>query len=187
MRGIMRVSTLSWENVDQLAVITPNDIFEITAMVGKEIEDLAQFLEKKYPGIVLQLCEQYLALVLGMLPAGSVPTLEEVKALAESLRAAGAGDQHIRNEVTQRFYGVVNMDSPEYAKRAMIAMIEFALGEQVEVLNSAGFTQCNFEDSNFNKNMAGSDRDACMETLLNADRKKAEVLIQIITERRLAA
>lgn len=188
MNAIMQVSVLSWENLHQLAVITPNDIVEITAAVGKKIEELAEFLEKRFPGITAQIAERYLPIIFEMLPAGSVPTKEEVLEFAQDLRSRGAGSQFIRDQVANRFYGVVNRESPEYAKRMMMALIEFALAEDwVTVLNEAGFAQCNFEDSTFDQTIQQSSADDSLDTLLSSERKKAEVLIQIIAERRIVA
>jgi hypothetical protein len=189
MSAIMRVSVLTWDSLHQLATITPNDIIEITAAVGKTIEDLAEFLEKRFPDITAQMAERYLSIVIHeMLPTSSLPTKEEVLEFIQDLRSRGAGSQFIRDQTVEHFYGVVNRESPEYAKRMMMALIEFALAEDwISVLNEAGFAQCNFEDQDFDQTMQQSTADAGLNTLLSSERKKAEVLIQIITERRLVA
>ena len=184
MSMVARVSSLSWDNLYQLVTITPGDVLEITAMVGKEVEELALFLEERFPGIVAELEKRYLKLVLDMMPVGSVPTKEEVDALAEPLLSAGEDLQVVRDAVVDRFYSVVNVGSPNYAKRAMIALIDSVLGDKVGALHSAGFAQCNFEDPNFDEQMTNGDKQGPIPTLLNSERKKAEVLIQIIAERR---
>jgi hypothetical protein len=118
-----------------------------------------------------------------MLPAGSIPTKEEITGFIRPLLSTK--DAHrIRDKAVKRFYRVVNSSSPDYAKRAMMALIEFALGDKVGALHSAGFAQCNIEDPNFDKQMKTGDVERALPTILNSEQKKAEVLIQIITERR---
>ncbi|HEY4489947.1 MAG TPA: hypothetical protein VJC12_01675 [Candidatus Paceibacterota bacterium] len=174
---------LTWSNVHEFPEITPEDIIDITARQGKEVEELLTFLEGRFPGITSELVERYLSFVLGMLPKGCVPEREGVSKIVQPFLTLGTDHQTIRDRVCDHFFGVVNKRSPYYAKHAMVAIIEFTLGDKVESLHFAGFAQCSFEDPDFDEDMQSLRSDLTLPTLLKSEGKKAEFLIEIMKER----
>ncbi len=185
--NVVPVSALSWENIHLLLNITPGDILEITSSKGKEVEELAAFLDERFPGILSELANTYLTTVLDTLPKGSVGTYEEVIAYMAKLIETETRDDVIREKTAKQFENVVNRASTEYSRRAMIAIIEFCLGNDILSLREAGFAQCNFEDPDFDAKMQSNDPELVVTTLFNTERKKAEIFIQLLMKRRSQA
>jgi len=181
---VARRSILSWDNLHQLAVITPGDIIEITAAVGEEVEELAQYLEERFPGIVLEFATRYLDMVLASMPSGVLPTREEVAWWVGECVAANRSHEETRELATAFFQNKVNRTSPAWAKHCMMAMIKFSLGDAIFALHEAGFAQNELDDPSFETTM--EDWERAIEPLLVVERKKARMLAKIISERRLA-
>jgi hypothetical protein len=183
---MLGVSTLTWATLHQLIVITAEDILEITAYVGKETEELAQFLEEQFPGILQQLATQYLDVVLLSMPQGVVPSRDEVLALVMELQEVSTPQQEIRDKAVKHFIDRVSMSSPNWAKQCMIAMIEYPLANYVECLNQTAFAECELATPDFEERMASGSHES-LQFLLEAERHKAGVLAKIITKRRVVA
>jgi len=183
---IMRCSVLTWDTLYQLAIISTDDIIEVTAMVGKETEELAEFLEDRYPGITQTFVQKYLDATLDALPKDVLPSKDEVEKFIKSLDEKADADE-IRARAVAHFENKVNRNSPQWAIRAMIAMIEFSLGNIIEASREAGFAENEVADSNFREALYGKDREKAKQALLVVERKKADILAAIIRERRLAA
>jgi hypothetical protein len=182
----MRCYVLRLENLHELAVITPGDIIEIASAVGKETWELAQFLEGRFPGITRELASRYLDRLLLTMPTGILPSQEEVNSFVNNWILLDSPIQEIRDLCVEHWKDQVNVQSPEWAKRSMMAMIDFALGEFAESLHSAGFAQNTVANPNFEEALQGSSGESIFEDLLAVERAKAEVLAEIIRERRLA-
>ncbi len=181
---LIKVSALSWNSLHQLTTVTPDDILEVTAHSGKVIEDLVNFLEKRYPGILEETATKYLDLVLDSMPKNILPAKEEVAKLLSSSTGSLLSEQGFRSKAVDHFYNQINSSSPKWAVQSMIAMIEFCIGNWANSLSSAGFAQNSLADPNFEKHLYSTDIDEAIEILLASERKKAEILASIISKRR---
>ncbi len=186
MTGILRVSALTWDTLPQFVALTPDDIMEITAHRGMEVEELAAYLERRFPGLLIQLATRYLDEVLSAMPAGKLPSRNEVVACVTACEESNASPREVTRLTALNFEHLVSPESPGWAIQSMIAMMEYGAGNWIKSLRAAGFARNELDDPNFPETMRAEDQTKARALLLQVERAKAVVLIAVLNERRMA-
>lgn len=102
---------------------------------------LAYLETRAFPGIFKKVVESFLnSKVRELLPDNVISDTEFRTIIANPREYFETVDQdEIRNEISLRYLKFVNVSSPEHDKQALIAYIEFALGNYATSLTSACF------------------------------------------------
>lgn len=175
-------TTCLWERLPQSLDITPDRVVKITALRGQPIENMVTYLNVKFPGILSDLADRYTDQVLQHIPR-SVVSRTEVLGYVDFVREV-FDQQTVRDLAVDFFLAKVNSHSPEWAKRAMMGLVEFGLGNYCESLHQTGFARCEFIEPRFPQMMRGTGYDS-LELLLMTERDKANILTQMLTEHRV--
>jgi hypothetical protein len=169
-----------WERLPQSLNISPQYILQITAYRGRGVNDMVAHLDLKFPGILRELSNRYLDQVLQPIPR-SIISKGEVLSYVGGLK--NPDQQNIRDLTVDHFKSKVNFNSPNWAKRAMIGLIESGLGNYNRSLVEAGFSRCEFIEPRFPEIMEEGGRD-CLQLLLMAEKSQASILTRMFTEHR---
>jgi len=188
---------LDWSEVPTIIGLTTDMLLRCTVSEGSRrpkgytpcVEDLIIFLDKEfYPGILKAAAEKYL-LVIRPLLEECLPCDEATLAvLADPKKFFSTKDEQTAlNRATEYFISLVNKDSPEHTKRAMIAHLEFGLGNYQTAIVEAQFAQSEKSTPNFAEVLYGTDNAAILRATLAAQKATAEILIPLVSEFRRKA
>ncbi|GEM_PF-1914717 len=122
--------------------LTADSILELTIYRGYDLDVLLRFLDRNgYPGILRAVVENILESdIRTLLPEKVRLDPEFPVIIADPHSYFGTDDEdELRKLIAERYIEDVNMHSPDSEKRAMIAHVEYSLGDLVTALNSSGF------------------------------------------------
>lgn len=171
-----------WSELVLKLEISTEDVLTATARRGVEIEEMVLYLNGHgFPGIVQEWALAYLTLeAKPLLEEALLLTGEVLKVLGDPKDHFGTNDaQDARDRTVALFYDRVNRSSPQHVIRAMVAYIEFGLGNLVTATHEAGFARNEKEVLNFGREL-GARTPLATAAMLGTERRKAEVLIPLI-------
>lgn len=177
---------IACRTISQMQKLTPDDLVKATASAGKDQEDLAQHLETRFPGITKDLCRRYMETHIEPMLKDVLPTDEfSVAALSDPLRTFCTVDPQIaRERCVMHFINAVNENSSEHLKRAMVARIEFGLGDHIHASRAAAFAVCLLREPRFDEWMDVDSHPEAMKMLITTECEKAEILIAFMMAHR---
>jgi len=175
----------AWEVLPSIANLSAKHLLDVTVEWGSDQEDLAQHLDGRFPGILSRLARMYVEEAARPLLEEALPCTSEVLAiLSDPCKAFGTKDpQKVRDLTVDRFHGQVNQDSPQHVIRAMISHIELGLGDFARASREASFAVCEKELTEFGTHLDSGD-EAAIQALLKTERRKAQILADLIHELR---
>lgn len=169
--------------------LSPDDILrEVVGKWAVGVEVFAVFLETQgCTGLVKKLAERFLSECRPFLEEALPFEGETLQVLQDPRKFFNVSDEHEAIRLTTlHFMARVNSSSPQHVIRAMIAHIEFGLGNYVNSINSAGFTHNEKRVPNFSDIWNNPNQRTLLEsTLLAVEWRKAEILIDVLKSIRL--
>src|SRR4051812_13747102 len=107
---MLRTSISQWKKLQELTTISPEEIIEITAYQGKDVEELAEFLENHFNGVLLEFAVTYLDEVLSSMPQNILPSRQEMANFIRKLQENSLDQQDIRDRVVAHFQDRINQE-----------------------------------------------------------------------------
>ncbi len=186
------VERIRWIEVPTKAEITVEQIlrecvYTTESMTGDMgVEALAVFLDANgCGGILKELAERCLAEVRQLLEEGLILDEDVLKVLRDPKSFFNITDEEeVRRRVAEHFTSRVNKDSPQHVIRAMIAYIEFGVGEYAESIHQAGFAHNEKDVENFEEKFYRPKDPDVEAAMLKVETRKAEILIELLAQRR---
>lgn len=185
------VERIRWIDIPSKADITVEQILtecinfseSIAGEMG--VEALAKFLDSNgYPGVLKTLSEKYLAEIRPYLEERLIFN-DEVREIFQDSKTFfdTQNDQEVRNRITQYCMSSVNKNSPAHVILAMIAHIEFSLGNYIDALLNSGHAYNVKNVRDFEVRLSHG-LPAAHESLLDIQKRLAEILIVILAQAR---
>ena len=176
------IPVAKWREMALSGSIKPQDIIGNTVFAGGfGVEDFAQWLDANvYPGILQLLAVEYLKQIQSL--------LEEVLILDKETRTILNDPKKYFNvtsceeaveKTVSHFHTRVNSDSPDHVIKAMIAHIEYGLGDFIRSIQQAGFAWNDKHIENF-AFLLEIKSDVALESMLEVEKHKAEILVVLI-------
>lgn len=190
--GIERVR---WCDIPLKADITPVQIVR-ECIYSTEMPDgdagidvLARYLETQgYFGILKNLARAYLEEIRRFLEEG-FPLDEEALAVLRDPKGffAVAEENDARRRMSRYFMTRADRQPPPQAKQALIAYIEFSLGNFAAALNHASNAYCEKHVAYFSQKLQISGHPEVENIMIESEVEKAKLLIKLLAEARNAA
>lgn len=158
-------------------------VYDTEAVYGAHgVDVLAAYLESLgYEGMFKRLCERYLLEIRPLLEE-VLPIESDVVEVLSNPRAffSVTDDDEVRRLAVERFRDKINAQSPEHVKRAIVAHVEFGLGNYVAALSHAEYAHHEKYVSNFGEELARPESEIIQVEMLGVERRKAAILIELL-------
>lgn len=151
---------------------------------GDTVEKIFEYYEKMYPGIFHEYITIYIQQAFDFI-ASVIVLNEENRNILSNPQAYFHTDDpdELRTFITAHFIEFIHKDSEPYLKQAMIAIIEYALGNATSASNACGFAQNEFDVKDFNHYMA-QNNEIATQALLDEEEKKAAIFVFLLLKYR---
>jgi hypothetical protein len=165
--------------------IVRETVFSTEAVYGATgVEVLARYLEiMGYDGIFKRLVEAYMIEIRPILEEALPYAGDTMRILSDPRGFFGTDDdQEVRARATERFSDHVNRNSPQHVIRAMIAHVEFGLGNFVTALREAEYAHHEMFVPNFGQEIYKPNAGAAEDELIGVELRKAAILIDLLKQ-----
>ena len=159
--------------------ISAKQIIDNTRACHLDVRDFAEICDHIMPGILEALALRCLSAAFNLMPTDILPPMAEVVEAAGAYKRERRDEQAARDALVLRYIARVNENAPGWAKRSMIAMIEFGLGNYKNSLINSFFARCELDMPDF-ENQLRSRSPAAIEMMLDLDSEQASVLASLI-------
>ncbi len=184
------VERTRWVDLPSKPDCSPEDVvretvFSTEAVYGATgVEVLARYLEiMGYDGIFRKLVEAYVMEIRPILEEALPYVGETASVLNDPRGFFGTNDeQQVRARATERFSDRVNRNSPQHVIRAMIAHVEFGLGNFVTALREAEYAHHEKFVPNFGEEIYRPNAGAAEDELIGVELRKAAILIDLLKQ-----
>ena len=169
-----------WRELPLHLNLSADHVLAVTIHLGFGVEELAEFLDDRYPGILKHWASQY---------------VDEAKRFVEQAFAFEdevltmfidpyayfdvTDDDEVRKAITAKFMDAINEKSDQSAIRAMIALIEFSLGHYVIASDNAEFAVCEDMVDGFGDKLYS---DEARQALITTQQRKAEIFVDLLKD-----
>jgi len=195
----VRSRPISWAEIPFIIMLDVDTVLKTTiyAPGAPSIEDLANFLDGIYPGILRDLAEEFLKPAMP-LAEEAIEFTDETRRLFENPHAFfnrnGCDYKEDMEAVSDLWDSVLThlfqtplavSERPVYSIRALQALFGFAIGRYYDSIITGGFALNEKDIPDFAEQMDPQTERATM-AMVDVEKKKAEILIGLIRKYRLA-
>lgn len=181
------IELIRWVDVPERADVTAEDVVRESAMSTESyfgsmgVEVVAAYLDAcGHDRLLFRLAEICAQHAREYLSKALIMSEENVAILDDPAKHFGSTNEDIlRDKLVDHFLQFVTNESPDHIKRAMVANIEWGIGNPVTAINEAGFAYCEAEVEQFGPKLMTGHHDA-EKALKNWELWKAERLLELL-------
>lgn len=180
--GLVDVSG-GWDAIPFILDLDAGHIMKICVTDRADaVEELAEFLDNsKFPGLLASFACIYLDKAVGLFEEVHEMTDERARILENPRKFFKTSDDQVaRDRAAKHFKKYVNAKSPDFLKRAMMALMENGLGNLSGAIVETQFALCHRVYSDFNLT-----DELSQEIILNTENEQAEILAELIRKYRV--
>ncbi len=176
----------AWDNLVLLITLSADDVLQQSVYRGEDVYHVAEYLGRRFPGMLSEWEGQCLQIAEKLL-VDVVDSKEITDMLGDFTQYKDMAQQDVRDRICDVFAPKINLRSPDYLKSALIAIIEYGLGNTRAGVNRVEFALCEKADPQFPHLLFSerpSEKQEVKDLLVAASRQTAELLVVLIKKYR---
>jgi len=173
-----------WRELPLHLNLCADHVLNVTIYLGFGVEELSEFLDERFPGILRDWASEYVGEVKRFAEQAFAFEDEVLTMFVDPYAYFDVTDNdEVRKAIAAKFMDVINEESEQSAIRAMITLIEFSLGHYVVASDNAEFAICEDMVDGFGDRLHS---DEAKQALITTQQRKAEIFVDLLKAYRAA-